>query len=61
MDITYNNGEMIVTHPSGHIDKYDQVDIEQRKAKVQKRIDERKELLVFYSEIIVAIQNSLGA
>ncbi len=60
METIYNNGEMIIKHPSGHIDKYDQFDIEQRKVTVQKRIDEHNELLVFYANIIAAIQNSLG-
>ena len=29
MNIEYNNGKMIITHPSGHIDTYDKTHLEQ--------------------------------
>lgn len=42
MNIEYKKGEMIVTHPSGHVDRYQQTDIDMQKATIQDQIDELK-------------------
>lgn len=61
MKIKFKNGEMIITHPSGHVDRYQQSDLDMQKAMVQDQIDELKSAQDVLTNYISEIQNSSGA
>lgn len=61
MKIKFENGEMRVTHPSGHVDHYRQSDIETQKTMIQDQIAEVQTAQNILDDHIIAIQNSLGA
>lgn len=60
MKIEFEKGEMIVTHPSGHVDRYQRSDIDMQKIRVQEQIDELKFVLDILTNCAIKIQNSLG-
>lgn len=60
MIIEFKKGQMIITHPSGHVDRYERLDLEKQKVIVQKQIDRLKNDLVYFSNNISNIQKSIG-
>lgn len=61
MKIEFKKDEMIVTHPSGHVDRYQQMDLEMQKVMIQEQIEELEKSRTDYAHKISSIQTSLGA
>ena len=55
MKVEYNGGKMIVTHPTGIVNKYTVTDIEIQKEAVKAEIQESKEELKYLDECIKLI------
>ena len=53
MNITFDNGKMIVNHPSGHVDEYSQADIEAWR-------DEKQEQLVALNNELVDMETKIS-
>lgn len=58
MIVTIKNGEMIVQHPSGHVDRYTKNDLERFRDKRQDRINKMNGEIVNYNFDIAQIENS---
>ena len=61
MLIEFIKGEMIVTHPSGHVDRYQRTDLDMQKASIQDRIDELENAKGNLISNSNKIRNSMGA
>lgn len=60
MLVEFENGVMIVSHESGHIDKYQKVDIEREKVNMQEQAVENQAGIAVLDGYISKIQNSIG-
>lgn len=60
MKIEYKNGEMIITHPSGHVDKYQRTDIEREKVSMQDQAAKIQDGIAALDGYISKIQTSIG-
>ncbi len=61
MTIEHKNGEMIVTHPSGHVDKYSEADLISNRDQLQNQIADLNGQLIAQNLAISETQNSLGS
>ncbi len=58
MKIVYVNGEMIVTHSSGHVNRYDKAYLEKLRTQQQKLIDEESKIITDLTGRINAVDAS---
>jgi len=60
MTIEFINGEMIITHPSGHVDRYQPADLDMQKVEIRDQIDELQNAQDVLTNYVSEIQSSLG-
>jgi len=59
MKIEYNNGEMIVTHPTGIVNRYNKADILRQRHAVELDILVAQDELKYHDEVISKIDKSV--
>ena len=60
MKIDYKNGEMIVTHDSGHVDRYQRIDLEKQIFLLTREKSEAQQKIDQVNSDIQKIQSSIG-
>lgn len=61
MKIVYKQGEMIVTHKSGRVDRYQRADLEAEKVNIERQRARNQTALDAVNSDIQKIQSSTGA
>jgi len=59
--IEYKKGEMVLTHPSGHVDRYQRTDLEMQRVNIQEQIADLQKSRTGIVNRITLIQESVGA
>ena len=59
MIIIYENGQQVVTHPSGVVSKYTKSDLEKRRARQQDELNDRSAAIVRINNEISQIELSI--